>query len=119
VIEDEALVALALAELLIDLGFEVVGPFSNLTDGGKAAALTEIDAAILDVNVNGQMIYSVAEELLRRGLPFAFVTGYGAESIDTRFRHVPVLQKPVERERIAQLFAKPALSRKAASKRSA
>lgn len=37
-------------------------------------------------------------------VPFVFVTGYDAENIDTRYAHVPVLQKPIEREVLQGLF---------------
>lgn len=108
VMEDEALVALALGELLGELGFEVVGPFSSVTDGVEVAGTADIAGAILDVNLNGQMVYSVASKLSARGLPYVFVTGYGSENIDTQFRHIPVLQKPVERERLRRLLVKSA-----------
>jgi two-component SAPR family response regulator len=50
------------------------------------------------------MVYQVAEILARRHVPFAFVTGYDADSVDSRFRDIPVLQKPVEREMLQKLF---------------
>ena len=66
--------------------------------------LVSIDAAVLDINLDGEMVYSVADLLAARGIPFVFVTGYGAESIDGRFAHVPVLQKPVERQMLEGVF---------------
>jgi hypothetical protein len=66
-----------------------------------------VDAAILDVNLGGELIYPVADALAARGVPFVFVTGYGAESIDGRFAHVPILQKPIERHVLQHLFVAP------------
>jgi two-component SAPR family response regulator len=66
----------------------------------------EVDAAVLDVNLGGELVYPVAETLARRGVPFIFVTGYGAESIDARFARVPVLQKPIERDMLAQVVSR-------------
>lgn len=104
VVEDETVVALALSEALTQLGFEVVGPFSSAAEACRVARSTDINAAILDVNLNGEMIYPVAQILLDRGLPFIFVTGYGPESIDARFGRIPALHKPIEPEMLGRIF---------------
>ena len=74
----------------------------------QAAKDGDFDAAILDINLGDGMVYQVAEILARRHVPFAFVTGYDADSVDSRFRDIPVLQKPVEREMLQKLFAQTA-----------
>jgi len=103
-VEDEALVAMMMRDSLVELGFCVVGPFDR-ADAALACASDEpLDAAILDVNLGGDLVYPVAERLARRDVPFVFVTGYDAENIDTRYAHVPVLQKPIEREVLQGLF---------------
>jgi PAS domain S-box-containing protein len=116
IVEDEALVAMVVSESLITLGCSVVGPFSRCADAVAAIEGDEIDAAILDVNLDGEMVYPLADMLAARGIPFIFVTGYGTESIDRRFIHVPVIQKPVERHVLQRIFvpateAAPKLSR--------
>jgi CheY-like chemotaxis protein len=119
IVEDEALVAMVVTESLINMGCSVVGPFSRCSDAIAAIEADEIDAAILDVNLDGEMVYPLAEMLTARDVPFIFVTGYGAESIDGRFSHVPVIQKPVERHVLQRIFvpapeaaAKPARARR-------
>lgn len=107
VVEDEAIVAMALTDLLHELGFKVVGPFGNLGDAATATGTANFDAAILDVNLDGQMIYRVADVLSKRGVPFVFVTGYGPEGISSRFKHIPVIPKPIEREKIEKMFLRP------------
>ena len=104
IVEDEALVALVLADQLADLGFSVIGPCSSIAEATAAAAEHELDAAILDVNLGGELVYPVADLLSSRGIPFVFVTGYGQESIDRRFAHTIVLEKPVEREYLENVF---------------
>jgi PAS domain S-box-containing protein len=104
VVEDEALVAMVVTESLTTLGCTVVGPFSRCSDAMGAIEADEIDAAILDVNLDGEMVYPLADVLAARGVPFIFVTGYGAESIDPRFLHIPVIQKPVERHVLQRIF---------------
>jgi PAS domain S-box-containing protein len=104
IVEDEALVAMVVTESLTTLGCTVVGPFSRCSEAIAAIEADEIDAAILDVNLDGEMVYPLADMLADRGVPFIFVTGYGAESIDRRFRHIPVIQKPVERHVLQRIF---------------
>jgi PAS domain S-box-containing protein len=104
-VEDEAIVAMMMADMLGDLRFAVLGPINRLAPATAAARDDDIDAAILDVNLAGENVYPVAEILESRGVPFVFVTGYGIESIDRRFAHVPVIQKPVERPALESLFA--------------
>jgi two-component SAPR family response regulator len=64
------------------------------------------DAAILDVNLGGQLVYPVADRLMDLHIPFVFVTGYGRESIDRRYDSIHVLEKPVERQALEAVFAK-------------
>lgn len=95
VIEDEMLVAMLLEDMLADLGCRVVGPAARVD---QALALIEsagsLDAAVLDVNLNGQKSYSVADSLVARSLPFAFATGYGPASLMNGYHRFPLLQKP-------------------------
>jgi two-component sensor histidine kinase/DNA-binding response OmpR family regulator len=103
-VEDEALVAMVMRDMLTELGFHVVGPFGRSADAAAAARDEDVDAAVLDINLDGEAAYPVADLLAARGIPFVFVTGYGAESIDGRFAHVPVLQKPIERQMLEGVF---------------
>jgi PAS domain S-box-containing protein len=108
VVEDEALVGIMIQECMTELGFQIVGPVCTAFDALQAAKDGDFDAAILDINLGDGMVYQVAEILARRHVPFAFVTGYDADSVDSRFRDIPVLQKPVEREMLQKLFAQTA-----------
>jgi PAS domain S-box-containing protein len=104
IVEDEALVAMVVTESLTNLGCSVVGPFSRCSEAIAAIDANLIDAAILDVNLDGEMVYPLADLLTHRGVPFIFVTGYGIESIDRRFTHIPVIQKPVDRHVLQRIF---------------
>lgn len=95
--EDEAIIGMMMREFLLDYGLFVVGPCCTVNDA-VAAAAAEFDCAILDLNLGGESIYTVASMLGERNVPFAFVTGYGRESIDDRFTGTPILQKPITRE---------------------
>jgi len=82
----------------------VIGPCNKVTDALAVIANDDVDAAILDVNVGGQLIYPVADFLMAKGVPFIFMTGYGAEAIDKRFAHCRVLQKPIQRQALQNSF---------------
>jgi PAS domain S-box-containing protein len=106
-VEDEILVAMMMRDVMGDLGFEVLGPFSRLSEAMVAAVHEDIDAGIIDVNLAGDFIYPVADVLVARNIPFVFVTGYGVESIDGRFARVPVIKKPVQQQVLQKLFVHP------------
>jgi PAS domain S-box-containing protein len=104
-VEDEILVAMMMKDILSELGFAVIGPFSRLAEAMIAAVHEDIDAGIIDVNLGGEFVYPVADVLTARKIPFVFVTGYGVESIDGRFGHVPIVKKPVQRQVLQRIFA--------------
>ena len=106
VVEDEALVALVLADQLTDMGVSVVGPCGSVAEARSAVSENDLDAAILDVNLGGELVYPVADLLSARGIPFIFVTGYGHESIDKKFSYAPVLEKPVEHALLAEILSR-------------
>ena len=103
-VEDEALVAMMIQECLLERGHSVLGPISSASEALAAAKEGDFDAAILDINLGDGMAYPVAEILSSRGVPFVFVTGYEADTVDDRFSKVPVLQKPIERQMLQKIF---------------
>lgn len=95
VVEDEFLVAADVEEALRELGCEVVGPFPAVDEAMSFLAADTPDAAVLDVNVRGELVFPLADELLRRGVPFVFCTGYADIGvIPERLRGVTALNKP-------------------------
>lgn len=107
VVEDEALVALALRESLDEMGFSVLGPFNRISEAMVALRNNRVDAAVLDVNLGGELIYPLADVLAADRVPFVFITGYGAEEIEPRYAKVPILQKPIEPGALQSVFAQP------------
>jgi PAS domain S-box-containing protein len=103
-VEDEALTGMMMSDMLTELGFDVIGPFGRVADAMAALKREDFHAAVLDVNLDGEVVYPVADAVVERGLPFVFVTGYSAEGIDRRFAQVPVLQKPIERQMLQSVF---------------
>jgi DNA-binding response OmpR family regulator len=94
VVEDEWMLALSLSDALRKLGCDVVGPAGHLSDAVALGRGEALDAAILDLNLHGELTYPVAKVLRERGLPFIFLTGYVAGTVPSEFRAVPILEKP-------------------------
>ncbi len=95
VLEDEPLAAMALDDMLVDLGFITLGPFLELDDANDFVRdhAAEIDVAILDVNIHGDLSFDLAALLLQRNIPFFFCSGYSKEAFDPRWRRWPNLGK--------------------------
>jgi CheY-like chemotaxis protein len=104
VVEDEALVAMALEDMLDDLGCVVVDVAGTLARGVALAAELAIDGAILDINLGGEKVFPVAERLAERGVPFVFCTGYGLAGVPDDFAKAPTLAKPYDQHQLHDLL---------------
>jgi CheY-like chemotaxis protein len=102
VAEDEFFIALVVEETLQSLGCTVLGPFADLAQATEAATREPVDAAVLDINLGGEMVYPLAEHLHRHGIPFVFTTGYAVADLPERFRVFNCLRKPVDPRTLKQ-----------------
>lgn len=109
VVEDEFFIALDIATELEAMGARVSGPVSNIDDAFQridGAPSVSLDAAVLDVNVNGSMVYELADKLRQNKIPFVFVTGYECSNLPDRFRACLCLTKPCNERDLIALLAK-------------
>jgi CheY-like chemotaxis protein len=106
IVEDEALVGMALEDALEFLGIEVAGVAGTVDEALAKVASDDFDGAILDVQLQGKDILPVAESLERRGIPFVFATGYGKAGVPEKYRDAPVLQKPFMPAELRDILAK-------------
>jgi CheY-like chemotaxis protein len=81
VVEDEALVAILIENLLEDCECTIVGPCGTIESALAAVRTETFDLAVLDVNLHGVRVYPVAELLAERNIPFLFLSGYGDGAI--------------------------------------
>jgi DNA-binding response OmpR family regulator len=102
VVEDEAMIAILVEDMVLDLRGEVIGPVTQMNEALSLAWDAELDAAILDISVGGAVIFPVAGMLRERGIPVIFATGYEASGLPVRFRDYPALQKPFGYETLAK-----------------
>jgi len=94
-------VGLFMQDLLKAIGYLPTDPIARLSDAISAATHERFEGAILDMNLNGEIVYPLAELLTEQRVPFLFVTGYAPRSLDPRFNRVPILQKPVVQDELA------------------
>ena len=106
VVEDEYMIAEDMRATLADAGAEILGPVPTIAEAADLIdADPDIDAALLDVNLRGDMVFDVADTLAARGVPFAFVTGYDRTTMPERFIDTPHLEKPVKPAQVAAILA--------------
>jgi CheY-like chemotaxis protein len=94
IVEDEALIAMLLGEMLLDLGAAVAGMATNIDEAFALLQDSAINAAILDININGCGSFPVADALKARGIPYAFATGFDEGALPVAYASDRLIQKP-------------------------
>jgi len=105
VVEDEIMVAWVLEDMLAELGCEIVGPAVRVDQALTLVGAETFDLAVLDINLNGQKSFPIADALAARGVPFVFSTGYNTEGIPDDYRRYPMMQKPYNRADLRRALA--------------
>jgi CheY-like chemotaxis protein len=105
-VEDEAMIAMLMEDMLSELECDVVATVGELQEALAIAGTGAFDLAFLDVNLRGSPVYPVAVALRARGIPFAFVTGYGTSGVDPAHPDAPVLQKPFQGRDLEAVLAR-------------
>jgi DNA-binding response OmpR family regulator len=99
-LEDEALVAMQVEDELLDAGAHIVGTASSVAEALRIikAAMGDggISAAVLDLNLDGEPVWLVADALNELGVPFVFETGYISGCNTGKYAMAPVLHKPFD-----------------------
>jgi CheY-like chemotaxis protein len=101
-VEDEAMIAMLVEDMLEDLGHKLVTVASRLEEAVAAARNEAFDLAILDLNLGGVLTYPAADVLAERGVPFIFATGYGSGGLKEAYAARSTLQKPFNTETLGQ-----------------
>ena len=104
-VEDDAVVGLGLVAFLEELGASV--SWSATLDHAVAAVrrAEQLDLAVVDLNLDGQMSTPVLDLLLAVRVPVILCTGYDVSAIDPRFRDLPRSEKPFTRAKLRRLIA--------------
>lgn len=107
VVEDEYFLADDIVRTLRTVGAEVLGPFNTVEDAMGMIERGEepVELAILDINLNGQMSFPVADTLKARGIGYVFATGYGHDTIPLEHRTAPRWEKPFDPNALIKALA--------------
>lgn len=127
IVEDEALVSMLVEEEFLDAGAEIIGPARCLDEALQlteaAAADGGLSAAVLDINLEGEAVWPVADRLAALGVPFVFSTGYEAGAIENHHAEAPRFVKPFDLDTllamVQQLTARAPTSEAATARRQA
>lgn len=103
VVEDDYFVANESANLLRDHGARVLGPVPDMDRARSLLSEEQPDCVLLDVNLKGELVYALAEDLLHRGIPAVFTTGYDTSFLPPALQGMPCLQKPVETRELVRV----------------
>jgi DNA-binding LytR/AlgR family response regulator len=107
IIDDEPLIAMDIASVVVEAGYEVVGMAGTvrralgLIDRGPSC-----DVAVLDANLNGESAEPIAAALRQRGAPFVVVSGYTGRQLPGVLTEAPFMAKPYSAERLVELLSR-------------
>jgi len=107
IVEDSFLLLMVLEQMFDQLGWKIVGPASRVDEALLLAQTGEFDAALLDLNLNGEMSWPVAAALKERNIPFAFSTGYNVKKLmPASMQGTIIISKPYEPEQVEDCIRK-------------
>ena len=105
-VEDNALLAITTDEILRCAGADIAGPVGTLREAEQLASCETLSAALLDIKLHADEVWSVARILAERGVPFVFCSGhFDSETLPTEWADYPILTKPVRANRIIASLA--------------
>jgi CheY-like chemotaxis protein len=94
IVEDEAVIAGLIETILSEAGYSIIGPVATLERALATIERERFDAALLDIRLNGHDIYAVADVLMKRRIPFIFVSGFTRKQMPAAYRHCAYIAKP-------------------------
>ena len=104
IVEDEAIIAFALEDLLEEMGHSPAGVANDLEEAMSAIEQVQPDVVILDVNLRGRKSYPLAHWLKEREIRFVFATGYGDGDHPDGLDGVPTVTKPYSAGQLRSAF---------------
>src|SRR6476469_1872816 len=104
IVEDDPIIALDFEDTVLGFGVKTVRTAANVAKALDMIADRPPDFALLDVSLNREKSFAVAERLEALKIPFAFVTGYGADTALPAFASKPRLPKPYSTDALRALL---------------
>ena len=106
VVEDNYVLARDADQALTEAGVLVVGPASSEEHAMALVGSRALQCALVDINLGEGVRFDVADALQKRGVPFAFVTGYDQSVIPTRFNSIELIHKPANPQHVVDVAAR-------------
>lgn len=107
IVEDNALLACDLQDLLGDFGANAVGPAHNVMAGMALLDSEPVDAALLDVNLGDDFVWPIARKLRDMTIPFAFLSAACTQDdVPDDLRPSVCLDKPATSQKIIDTLGK-------------
>ena len=104
IVEDQFLIADDMRRAVTALGAAVVGPCATVEDAIARLKSEPVQVGLLDLSLRGEQVLPVADEMIRRGVPFAFATGYEEWVIPARYRGHPRIEKPASASALREVL---------------
>jgi CheY-like chemotaxis protein len=105
IVEDSPVLAPFTADVLEELGCEVVGPAPNMAVAREMVDAGEFDAALMDVHIRGERVFSLCDVLAAKGVPFVLTSGYADWTMPEKWDDRPRLQKPYTIEQVEEALS--------------
>ncbi len=102
VVEDSPVVGPLTAEILCELGCEVVGPAPTMAAARTLVETSDFDAALMDVHIRGERVFPLCEMLKAKNVPFVLTSGYADWSMPQKWEQCPRLQKPYKLDQVEE-----------------
>ncbi|RTL63300.1 MAG: PAS domain S-box protein, partial [Hyphomicrobiales bacterium] len=95
VVEDEALIAMEIVDILASQGYGIVGPTRSVEQALALFREYGCDMAVLDVNLGAQTAEPIVKALAANAIPYLLVSGYDRAQQPTALRASPLVTKPI------------------------
>jgi CheY-like chemotaxis protein len=105
VVEDSPVIGPFTADLLGELGCEVLGPAPNMAAARELVEAGEFDAALIDIHIRGERVFPLCEMLEAQDVPFVFTSGYADRQMPEKWEDRPRVQKPYTLEQIEKALS--------------
>ena len=106
IVEDEAVVGMDIEMKLELLGCEAIELVSTVGEAREALLAHRPDIVLLDANLHGERVDSIARALNDRDIPFLFMTGYGPDALPKNFGEAEILSKPLNERKFNQALSR-------------
>jgi DNA-binding response OmpR family regulator len=106
IIEDNYLISQTARRGLENFGADILGPAGTIAQAKSLLGGKRCDAAVLDISLDGEDSFAIADELAAQKTPFVFATGFGDDIVPPRFSHVALIEKPYTSEGLAAAVAR-------------